>query len=217
MPILASLVSSWLGVSTSDNAPTTPEKLEETTPVPQTPSTALSISSEAPNPATSSSPILQQTSTIVARPEPSWNRSLKQFGLLLSGAGFLAASVAVSRRSVLRMRRSSMPKFYSSNRHLAKFDAEDRSFLAAQALGLATLNVMSFGVLLVGGISWAYDLSSIEELKQRTQAVTRRPGSMNPEEEKAMEEMMEDLMGKLGMEKPEKPQKPSGVLSEDEK
>ncbi|SPJ70678.1 uncharacterized protein FTOL_00406 [Fusarium torulosum] len=213
MPILASLVRSWLGVSTSDSAPTL-EKSEETTPVPQTPSTALPIPSEASAPATSSSPILQQTSTIATRPEPSWNRSLKQFGLLLSGAGFLAASVAVSRRSVLRMRRNFMPKFYSSNRHLVKFDAEDRSFLAAQALGLATLNVMSFGVLLVGGISWAYDLSSIEELQQRTQAVTRRPGSMSPEEEKAMEEMMEDLMGKLGM---EKPQKPSDVPSEDEK
>ncbi|KAH7236088.1 hypothetical protein BKA59DRAFT_300122 [Fusarium tricinctum] len=205
MPIIASLVRSWLGVPTSDNAPTP----EETTPVPQT----LPNPSEASTPATSS-PILQQTSTITARPEPSWNRSLKQFGLLLSGAGFLAASVAVSRRSVLRMRRSSIPKFYSSNRQLAKFDAEDRSFLAAQALGLATLNVMSFGVLLVGGISWAYDLSSIEELQQRTRAVTRRPGAMNPEEEKAMEEMMEDLMGKLGM---EKPQKPSDVPNEDEK
>lgn len=206
MPIIASLVRSWLGVPASDNA-TTPE---ETTPVPQT----LSTPSEASTSATSSSPILQQTSPIVTRPEPSWNRSLKQFGLLLSGAGFLAASVAVSRRSVLRMRRSSMPKFYSSNRQLAKFDAEDRSFLAAQALGLATLNVMSFGVLLVGGISWAYDLSSIEELQQRTRAVTRRPGAIYPEEEKAMEEMMEDLMGKLGM---EKPQKPSDVPSEDGK
>jgi hypothetical protein len=107
-----------------------------------------------------------------------------------------------------------MPKFYSSNRHLVKVGAEGRSFLAAQALGLATLNVMSFGVFLVGGISWAYDLSSIEELQQRTQAITRRPGSMSPEEEKAMEEMMEDLMGKLGM---EKPQKPTDVPSEDEK
>ncbi|KAF4998165.1 hypothetical protein FGRMN_3369 [Fusarium graminum] len=214
MPILSSLVSSLLGVSTSENPPT-PQKGEEVTPAHhQTPSTTLPISSEASTP-TTSSPILQKTNaTTIARPQPSWERSLKQFGLLLSGAGFLAASVAVSRRSVLRMRRSSFPKFYCDNRTPVKFDSEDRSFLAAQALGLATLNVMSFGVLLVGGISWAYDLSSIEELRQRTRAVTRRPGALNPEEEKAMEEMMEDLMGKLGMEKPEKP---SDVPDEDGK
>ncbi|KAM0356084.1 hypothetical protein ACHAPU_000478 [Fusarium lateritium] len=112
------------------------------------------------------------------------------------------------------MRRSSFPKFYYSNRTPIKVETEEGSFLAAQALGLATLNVMSFGVLLVGGISWAYDLSSIEELTERTQAVTRRPGTLSPDEEKAMEEMMEDLMGKLGMEKPEKP---SDVPNEDEK
>ncbi|EWG38848.1 hypothetical protein FVEG_01944 [Fusarium verticillioides 7600] len=95
-----------------------------------------------------------------------------------------------------------------------KFDSGDRSLLAVQALGLATLNVMSFGVMLVGGISWAFDLSSIEELRQRTQAVTRRPGMVSPEDEKAMEELIEGLMGKMGM---EKPQKPSSILQEDEK
>jgi hypothetical protein len=112
------------------------------------------------------------------------------------------------------MRQDSFPKFYSSNRNPVKVDAGERSLLAAQALGLATLNVMSFGVMLVGGISWAFDLSSVAELRERTQAAVRRPGSVDPEDEKAMEELMEDLMGKLGM---ETPQKPSGTPEENEK
>ena len=112
------------------------------------------------------------------------------------------------------MRQNSFPKFYSSNRAPAKIDSAERSLLAVQALGLATLNVMSFGVMLIGGISWAFDLSSIAELRERTQAAVRRPGSVNPEDEKAMEELMDELMGKLGM---EKPQKPSAASEEDEK
>ncbi|KAF4501350.1 hypothetical protein FAGAP_2439 [Fusarium agapanthi] len=212
MPILASLVSSWLGIPNSDKG-SIPHEKQETSPAQQIPSANVSIP-----PATSTPPTIsaapQRTSPIIAAQQPSWDRSIRQFGLLLTGAGFLAASVAVSRRSVLRMRHDLLPKFYTSNRHQVKFDSGDRSFLAVQALGLATLNVMSFGVMLVGGISWAFDLSSIEELRQRTQAVTRRPGMVSPEDEKAMEELIEGLMGKMGM---EKPQKPSGIPQEDEK
>lgn len=205
MPILASLASSWLGLPASDSKPTPQQSQETFTPARQTPPKDAPISSSA------------SASQTMSRPTPyqsTWERSFRQFGLLLTGAGFLAASVAVSRRSVLRMRQNSFPKFYSSNRAPVKIDSAERSLLAAQALGLATLNVMSFGVMLVGGISWAFDLSSVAELRERTQAAVRRPGSVNPEDEKAMEELMEELMGKLGM---EKPQKPSGALEEDEK
>ncbi|KAJ9420860.1 hypothetical protein FOXG_03080 [Fusarium oxysporum f. sp. lycopersici 4287] len=212
MPILASLVSSWLSIPNSDKG-SIPRENQETSPAQQRPSANVSIPPATPTPPTiSAAP--QRASPIIAAQQPSWDRSIRQFGLLLTGAGFLAASVAVSRRSVLRMRHNSFPKFYTSNRHQVKFDSGDRSLLAVQALGLATLNVMSFGVMLVGGISWAFDLSSIEELRQRTQAVTRRPGMVSPEDEKAMEELIEGLMGKMGM---EKPQKPLDIPQEDEK
>ncbi|GKU00082.1 hypothetical protein FLAG1_05192 [Fusarium langsethiae] len=211
MPILASLVSSWLGVpAASDNKPTPQQTQEATTPSRQTSPKTGSIITAIPTPqSTTATP----SSTISAHPQSTWERSLRQMGLLLTGAGFLAASVAVSRRSVLRMRRDSLPKFYSSNQNPVKVDMGERSFLAAQALGLATLNVMSFGVMLVGGISWAFDLASVAELRERTQAAVRRPGSVDPEDEKAMEELMEDLMGKLGM---DKPQKPSDAQEENE-
>lgn len=119
----------------------------------------------------------------------------------------MAASVAVSRRAVVRRRLDSMPKFYSSNRDTARFDSSDRSLMAVQALGLATLNVMSFGVLLVGGTSWAFDLSSVDDLRARSQAAIRRNGIVNPEDEAQMEEMMSDLLKRLHMDKPDVPGK----------
>ncbi|KAI8722180.1 Altered inheritance of mitochondria protein 11 [Fusarium sp. LHS14.1] len=171
-------------------------------------------------PGTASTPVAQVHQATAAPAEvPStsqpWTRPLKQFGLFFAGAGFMAASIAISRRSVLRRRLDSLPKFYSSNRQTVKFDSADRSLLAVQALGLATLNVISFAVLLVGGISWGFDLSSVQELRERSQAAIRRPGLVNPEDEKEMEKMMEDLMARLGMDKPAPSEKPSSDSNKD--
>jgi len=131
-------------------------------------------------------------------------RQVREFGLFFAGASFLAASIAVSRRSVLRRRFDTLPPFHTSNRYTKPFDGSDRVSLATQALGLATLNVMSFGIMLTGGISWAFDLCSV---RQRTQAVLQRPGNVDPEAEKEMEDMMRSLLDKLGMDStpPEKP------------
>ncbi|KAH7304905.1 hypothetical protein B0I35DRAFT_414128 [Stachybotrys elegans] len=143
---------------------------------------------------------LPPTSTQMMSP---WGRQMRQLGLFFAGAGFLAASVAVSRRSVMRKQLASLPKFYSSNRNPVKVDSSERSLLAVEALGLATLNVMSFAIFLTGGLSWAFDLCSVKELQQRTHAAVSRTGTVNPEDEKELEEMMDSLLAKLGMEKPQ--------------
>jgi len=149
-----------------------------------------------------------QTSTTPPAQSP-LARHFQQLGLFCAGAGFLAASVAVSRRSVLRMRKTSYPHFYWSNRTPAsRMDTSDRGLVAVQALGLATLNVTGFGIMLIGGIGWAFDLSSIEELRHRTRKALTRPGNFSTEDEKKVEAEMEKILDavyeKLGMEKPEK-------------
>jgi hypothetical protein len=125
-------------------------------------------------------------------------------GLLLAGAGFMAASVAVTRRAVVRRQLESYPRFYSSNRASVHIDSGERSLLAVQALGLATLNVMSFGVMLTGGIGYSFDLCNLRELRERTQAALRSPGHFSPEDEKEMEKMMSSILEKLGMHPEEK-------------
>ncbi|KAH7158132.1 hypothetical protein B0J13DRAFT_618166 [Dactylonectria estremocensis] len=157
----------------------------------------------SPAPQTTTNNSGQDTTRQDASPVPSWARAFKQFGFLSVGAGLLAASVAVSRRAVTRRRMAAIPKFYSSNRNPIVFDSSDRSALAAQALSLATLNVMAFGVMLVAGLGWSFDLSSLDELKIRTRAAIRRPGALvRPEDEAEMKKVMEDLMSRMGMEKP---------------
>ncbi|ODA78570.1 hypothetical protein RJ55_05952 [Drechmeria coniospora] len=142
-------------------------------------------------------------------------RRLHQLGLFFAGASFLAASIAVARRSVIRRKIEALPAFHTSNRLAFKpghgDDGADRVLLASHALGLATLNVMSFGVMLTGGIAWGWDLCSVAELRERTQAALQRPGNEDPEAEREMEEMMKSLLEKLGMDAtlPEKPGKPA--------
>ena len=124
-------------------------------------------------------------------------------GLLLAGAGFMAASVAVTRRAVLRRQLESFPRFYSSNRASIEIDSGERSLMAVQALGLATLNVTSFGVLLTGGLAYSFDLCNLGELRERTQAALRRPGNFSQEDEKEMEKMMGSILERLGMQNSE--------------
>lgn len=147
---------------------------------------------------------------------PPWQRHVRQLGLFFAGASFMAASVAISRRAVVRRQVAALPRFYSHNRYAMPLDSADRSLLAAQALGLATLNVMSFGILLVGGISWGFDLCSAEELQVRSRAAIRRQGRVDPEGEKALEKMMGELMDRLGMDKPETPQRDHDEPNNDE-
>lgn len=125
---------------------------------------------------------------------------------MMAGAGFLAASVFVTRRSVLRQRLTMLPPFYASNRAPLNVTDSDRQLLAVRALGLATLNVVSFGVLLVGGLSWGFNISSVDELRARTRTALDRPSGMSPEEEREvemeMEKMVEDLMARFGLKMP---------------
>lgn len=136
-------------------------------------------------------------------------RQIKQLSLFFAGAGFMAASVLVTRRAVIRRQRESIPRFFhaSNDSAAAALDSGDKSMLAVQAFGLATLNVTAFGVLMTGGMAWACDLCSIGELRERTQAALYREsgqGLLNPEDERQVEEMMETLMQKMGMEVPKR-------------
>ncbi|KAK5998748.1 hypothetical protein PT974_01130 [Cladobotryum mycophilum] len=140
---------------------------------------------------------------------PPWSRPLKQFGLFFVGASFTAASIAISRRSVLRRQFESIPRFYASNpppsplltaHHLP--NSSEGSLLGVQALGLATLNVSAFAVMLTGGLSWGFDLSSVEELRERTQRALRKGGyEVNPADEEEFERMVNDVLVRFGMDK----------------
>lgn len=189
-----------------------PGSSQEATPS-TAPATPLQIQSPIAKPTPSLQPLATNT-TAAATPGPyidtsstahlsPLQRKLKELSLLALGAGFMLASVAVTRRAVVRRQREAIPRFFHiSHQAPGSVDSGERSTLAAQALGLATLNVASFGVFLFGGISWAFDLCSMAELQARTQtAIQRGPGEgvLNEEDEREVDNMVIGLMERLGM------------------
>ena len=128
-------------------------------------------------------------------------RSAKQLSLFAAGAVFLGLTTAVTRRSVARKIHAAMPKFYQPS-YLgegAKVESAEGALFAFEALSLATLNTFSFGIMAAGGLSWAFDISSIDDLRARAAKHKRGiQGTKDGEAEDTIEEWMASVLGKDG-------------------
>ncbi|AEO54845.1 hypothetical protein MYCTH_2313991 [Thermothelomyces thermophilus ATCC 42464] len=137
-------------------------------------------------------------------------RSLRQLSLFLGGAGFFYLSVMVSRRAVARHRLASRLKFYEPNNLATSWGLlKDEELLRAmprhkdplvalEALNLATLNTVAFAVMAAGGVSWALDISNLDDLKRYAR---RRAVQFRGERDEAAErEVAEWLMKTFGIE-----------------
>ncbi|PNS19665.1 hypothetical protein CAC42_7509 [Sphaceloma murrayae] len=118
-------------------------------------------------------------------------RSWRQFSYFALGAGLLMYSSVITRRALARKYLSIKPKgmFSPSN----KVEDANGQMDAVEALSLATLNVTSFGVMMVGGGLWAFDISSLEELRARVRMKMDIDGHGKSEAE--TEEDIEEWMG----------------------
>lgn len=165
---------------------------------------ARQASSATSNPANiaqralSAPPHTTPTTTTPAPPvtrEDPWRRSVKQLGLFFAGATFLTASVYISRRSVNRKMIASYPKLFQPSHHGPRppprgpKEKGDDQLVAVEALGLATLNVMSFGVMATGGLMFAFDISNVEELRMKARSSLYGPNGVVDE---AAEQQVED-------------------------
>ncbi|KAF3765092.1 hypothetical protein M406DRAFT_234654, partial [Cryphonectria parasitica EP155] len=103
-------------------------------------------------------------------------RGAKQLGLFFAGAGFLTASALISRRAVARKMVDAYPKFYQPSHHgprpppRAQAEKGEDQLVAIEALGLATLNVFSFGVMMTGGVMFAFNISNVEDLRRKARS-----------------------------------------------
>ncbi|KAI1819942.1 hypothetical protein F4861DRAFT_96634 [Xylaria intraflava] len=121
-------------------------------------------------------------------------RALKQFGLFMGGACFMSLSVLITRRSIARKARITMPKFYTqSNRPVNKLNS-DGSRIALEALNLATLNVLGFAIMMTGGVSWAFDISNIEDLRRMTRKHIGPGGRTDEEAEREVQEWIAKVL-----------------------
>ncbi|KAI2610456.1 hypothetical protein GGR54DRAFT_376914 [Hypoxylon sp. NC1633] len=170
-----------------------------------------SITTTLPEPSPPEQPTQSLQSTIpAAEPRPSVlsPRSLNQLSLFFAGAGFLTLSTFITRRAVARKLMTAAPKFYQqSNRPVNKIQS-DSSLIALEALSLATINVMGFGIMAAGGLAWAFDISNIDDLRRKARRHIGPPGGQTDEEaEREVEEWVARVL--LKKEQREQDAKPS--------
>jgi len=92
-------------------------------------------------------------------------RSRRQLGLFAAGVGFFAVTTAITRRSIVRRYKASIPKFYQpSNRLNYEVNGATEAF---EALNIATINVFSVSMMVSGGLLWAFDIASIDDMRKK--------------------------------------------------
>ncbi|KAF4809203.1 hypothetical protein CGCF415_v003909 [Colletotrichum fructicola] len=128
------------------------------------------------------------------------SRAAKQLGLFFAGASFLLFSSVITRRAVARKTMAAYPKFYSPSHAAAgKQGNPEGSLIALEALNLATLNVVSFGMMMTGGAAWAFDISSVEDLRAMARrSIHGAAGQTDEAAEREFEEWAARVLTKLG-------------------
>lgn len=130
-------------------------------------------------------------------------RSAKQLSLFFAGAAFLGLTTAVTRRSVARKIKAAMPRLFQPS-YLgegAKVESAEGTLFALEALSLATLNTFSFGIMATGGLAWAFDISSLDDLRARARKHRRGVvggSEVDKDAEDTIEEWMASVLGKDG-------------------
>lgn len=127
-------------------------------------------------------------------------RVVRQLGLFFAGATFLTMSTLITRRSVARKMNQALPKlFHPSHRApMAKAEGGEGQLIAVEALGLATLNVFSFAIMATGGLAWAFDVTSVEDVRRRARKSLYGKGEGNADEEaeREIEEWMASVLSR---------------------
>ncbi|KAI5818815.1 hypothetical protein BZA77DRAFT_306477 [Pyronema omphalodes] len=151
---MASL-KSWLPWGSSNTSTPAPPPLDASPPA--TPPAPAAPASPAQNVAATQPPMSES------------KRILKQLALPAFGAAFLLLSVRMTRRSTARKLRETIPPYYHPN-NAPPVNPPNGAMDALEALQLATLNVFSVAMLLIGGGAFAMDVSTIEDLRERFKA-----------------------------------------------
>ncbi|KAF2839114.1 hypothetical protein M501DRAFT_764051 [Patellaria atrata CBS 101060] len=117
-------------------------------------------------------------------------RSRRQLGLFFGGAAFFTLSSLITRRSLVRRYKSNIPPYYHpSNRPHGDVNG---AMEALEALNIATLNVASIAMMATGGVLWAFDISSMEDMRRKIRGGLGIDGSGRSEKD-AEEEFEEWL------------------------
>ena len=152
-----------------------------TLPAPDTPSKdaqspATAVASANPPQAPSQTQVIPPSSTptqITPTPQSqtflqsiTTPRSRKQLSLFFGGAFFLCLTSVFTRRILAYRYRSTNPLFFhqSTTPHNIAINGPIEAF---QALNVATFTLGSTAMMLGGGLLWAFDISTLDELRRK--------------------------------------------------
>ncbi|PYH84808.1 hypothetical protein BO82DRAFT_210919 [Aspergillus uvarum CBS 121591] len=131
-------------------------------PSPSTDTSSTPTTSTTTPPTTPSS--ARPASTEFDPPLPKLWTPQTNLKLLLGGTAFLALTVFTTRRAIHRRRLAAIPPFYTSAPyHKPSVSGGVEAF---EALNLATLNVLAFAMMSTGGVLYAMDINSVEDMRR---------------------------------------------------
>ncbi|RMY34607.1 hypothetical protein D0865_14137 [Hortaea werneckii] len=124
------------------------------------------------------------------------SRQRRKDALLYGGIVLTFLSLFVTRRALIRRRKTDYPATFTAQTPENK-PKVNGGLEAAEALGLATLNVTSLAMVAAGGFATYFDVADIEDMRE---GVRRGIGydvyGGNPEEDREMEDWVKDLLTK---------------------
>jgi hypothetical protein len=113
----------------------------------------------------------------------------------------------ITRRSMVRRYKQISPSFYQpNNKPNMTFNAGLEAF---EALNLATINVVSFSMMAAGGTLWAFDISSMDDMRRKIRGGLGVDGTGRSEQD--AEEEIEEWLATVLARKDEKERKRKGA------
>ncbi|KAI9374058.1 hypothetical protein BJX61DRAFT_344387 [Aspergillus egyptiacus] len=116
--------------------------------------------------------------------------------LLFGGALFFTLSLLATRRALNRRYKASIPPYYTSSvYHKPNVSGGAEAF---EALHLATINVLSFAMMASGGVLYAMDINSLDDMRAYVKKgmLSGAAGQELSKEDKELERDVEEWIGK---------------------
>ncbi|KAF9892789.1 hypothetical protein FE257_000378 [Aspergillus nanangensis] len=149
-----------------------------------------SVQDPAPQPA-------QQTTLQRPASEPEFKllNPQSKYKLLFGGLAFFTFSLFITRRALTRRLKQSIPPFYTSSvYHRPDVSGGAEAF---EALNLATLNVLSFGMMSTGAVLYGFNIDSIDDMREYVRRGFEGDGGDLSKADVQLEEEIEQWVGSV--------------------
>ncbi|KAI9668349.1 MAG: hypothetical protein M1829_005553 [Trizodia sp. TS-e1964] len=148
----------------------------------------------APSSSTSGAPTTDPSPLAQAPPLTPAQRTRRQLSLFAFGCTCVGLSQLITRRALVRRYRSAIPAFYQpSNRPSGPVNGAMEAF---EALNIATANVASVGIMAAGGLLYAFDIVSLEDLRGRVRVGMGVEGAEASRAEEEFEEWLASVLAR---------------------